>query len=883
MNIKHYAGLLSFLVSAVTAAHSADILVPAGSTWRYLDNGSDQGAAWRSPTFDDAGWPSGPAQLGYGDGDEATVVSYGPDAGSKYVTTYFRRPFQVTDASIYQALTLRLLRDDGAVVYLNGTEIFRSNMPGGSVGYRTLASVAIGGADETTFFQASVDPGLLVSGNNVLAVEVHQANGTSSDVSFDLELNASITPQEPVVTRGPYLQMGTPTSVVVRWRTDVPTDSRVRYGPSPDNLPSFADDSLVTTEHEVSVTGLLTDGLYYYSVGSTTATLAGGDDEHYFVTFPPAGTPAPTRVWVLGDSGTADANAAAVRNAYFNATGARHTDLWLMLGDNAYDNGTDSEYQNAVFNMYPTMLRTSVLFPTRGNHEADANAYYGIFTLPRNGEGGGLPSGTEAYYSFDFGNVHFICLDSFGTSRSATGSMATWLANDLAATTRDWIVAFWHHPPYTKGSHNSDSEIELVEMRQNMLPILENGGVDLVLSGHSHSYERSYLIDGHYGTSGTFSESHKKNAGSGREPNPYQKPAGTPGRQGAVYTVAGSSGKISGGALNHPAMFISLNVLGSIILDFQTNRLDLNFVDSTGAIRDHFTILKSAPTPPAAPAGLAATPGDRQVALTWNAVSGSTSYSVKRADASGGPYNLLASGVASPAYTDSPVVNGTTYYYVVSAVNAAGESANSSEASATPFCPTLAAPSGLIASEGNAQVALNWNGVAGAAGYNVIRSTSSSGPFSYVATGLASPNFTDNLVANGTTYYYAVAAVNSCSEGPFSSYVSATPSAPTAATMHVSFLNATHTDSGKGQKRGRVEIVVTDNLGNPVSGAIVSGTFSGAFTGSKSAVTDSSGRAIIDTNGTARSPAKFTFCVDGITHGALTYQPAANVQTCDNS
>ena len=175
---------------------TSTVLVPTGSAWRYLDDGSDQGAAWREPDFDDSAWASGPAQLGYGDGDEATVVSYGGDAGNKYITTYFRHSFDVADASIpsltlrtsFESLTLRILRDDGAVVYLNGTEVFRTNMPGGAIGYHTLAASAIGGSDESRFFAAAVDPDILHDGSNVLAVEIHQAAVTSSDISFDLEL-----------------------------------------------------------------------------------------------------------------------------------------------------------------------------------------------------------------------------------------------------------------------------------------------------------------------------------------------------------------------------------------------------------------------------------------------------------------------------------------------------------------------------------------------------------------------------------------------------------------------------------------------------------------------------------------------------------------------
>ena len=587
-----------------------------------------------------------------------------------------------------------------------------------------------------------------------------------------LALGTTLGASAATVTRGPYLQMGTPDSIVVRWRTDTATDSRVRYGDAPGNLTLFANNSTVTTEHEVAVTGLSPDTLSYYSVGTSTTTLAGGDSTYFWVTFPPTGTPAPTRLWVLGDSGTANSSAIAVRNAYFNATGTRHTDLWLMLGDNAYNNGTDAEYQAAVFNIYPTMLRKSVLFPALGNHDTagstqfvDTYPYFSIFTLPRNGECGGLASGTEHYYSFDFGNLHFICLDSMTANRSANGAMATWVQNDLAATTRDWVVAFWHHPPYTKGSHNSDTEVELVEMRQNLLPILEAGGVDLVLAGHSHSYERSFLIDGHYGTSGTFNSSHVLNGGSGRDPAPYQKPSGLPGNAGAVYTVAGSSGQISGGTLNHPAMFVSLNVLGSVILDFTTNRLDLQFLDSAGLVRDSFAIVKSAAVPPPAPAGLAAVPGDNRVDLSWNAASGATSYNVKRSTVSGGPYSTIATDVATTSFADTTAVNGTTYFYVVSAVNSAGESPNSNQASATPAPPTNPNPPTALTARatGKKKIQLTWvqSGSPGVTQNKIYRSTVSGGPYGLIATIPATTSFNNTGLTSGTTYFYVVTAVNS--------------------------------------------------------------------------------------------------------------------------
>jgi hypothetical protein len=184
-----------------SAPTTTETVVPTGAVWSYLANGSNQGTAWKELTFDDNTWNTGAAQLGYGDGDEATVVSYGADAANKYITTYFRREFSVSDPTKYSSLTLNLLRDDGAVVYLNGQEIARSNMPSGTITSSTLAPIAVGGAEETAFFSFNVNPALLQT-NNVLAVEIHQANGTSTDVSFDLSLVGTVatTPTGPTLS-----------------------------------------------------------------------------------------------------------------------------------------------------------------------------------------------------------------------------------------------------------------------------------------------------------------------------------------------------------------------------------------------------------------------------------------------------------------------------------------------------------------------------------------------------------------------------------------------------------------------------------------------------------------------------------------------------------
>ena len=407
--------------------------------------------------------------------------------------------------------------------------------------------------------------------------------------------------EPPVVTRGPYLQNATPHSIVIRWRTDVPTQSRVRYGRELNDISNVVSDANPTTEHEVTIDGLPPDTAYLYAAGDEANDLAGPSNEHWFRTLPVAGTEQPVRIWVIGDAGTGgdgSGNAESVLQAYLNSPHFAANDVWLMLGDNAYPIGTDDDYQRAVFNTYPRLLRHTRLWPALGNHETYGVGvpFFDIFTLPRNGEAGGVASGTENYYSFDYANIHFICLDSMLSDRTAGSPMLTWLEADLESTTQRWIIAYWHHPAYSRGTHNSDYEIELVEMRANVVPILEDHGVDLVLAGHSHNYERTYLIDGHYGDSSTFTESMKKDGGSGQAPldgsnteGAYVKTSAP--HAGAVYVVAGNAGQ-AGTSFPHPAMFRQIDVLGSLVLDVTGGRLDAKMITNDGVVSDYFTIIK---------------------------------------------------------------------------------------------------------------------------------------------------------------------------------------------------------------------------------------------------------------------------------------------------
>ena len=179
---------------------AAPPFIDFGALWKYLDDGSDQSVFWRESAYDDSLWRSGPAQLGYGDGDESTVINGGPST-DRIISCYFRHTFVVEDASVISNLLVRLIRDDGGVVYMNGTEVFRSNMPTGEIDHTTLALDVSSGTDGTTnFYAKTIDPGLLLTGANLLAVEIHQAAHDGTNVSFDLALVGNFVPLPPTVS-----------------------------------------------------------------------------------------------------------------------------------------------------------------------------------------------------------------------------------------------------------------------------------------------------------------------------------------------------------------------------------------------------------------------------------------------------------------------------------------------------------------------------------------------------------------------------------------------------------------------------------------------------------------------------------------------------------
>ena len=510
-----------------------------------------------------------------------------------------------------------------------------------------------------------------------------------------------------------FLQQVSTHSAMVKWRGgdgDTVCYSRKIKNLSKSGWPNCVTGVATEGGHlEAHLTDLDPDKNYFYSVGGHI------DEGQHFNTAPNSNKPPKdgnTHILIVGDSGTITdgvdeehpegehpGEAQAVLDGYYAynaANGGEDVDLFLALGDNAYEAGTDDEWQASFFELYPDILRSANAITTIGNHEMgfgsieipgsilcallgipaefcpfppdfpvpvtiaggssspDPASYDGddddvpdgtgmpyldIFSQPSGGESGGVPSGTEQYFSVDYGSVHVVSLDTQLTARDETAraTMMNWLTSDLSYNTRDWTIVIFHHPPYSKGTnHDSDDadvspvDRPMWDMRNEFTPIFEDYGVDVVYSGHSHSYERSYYLNGHTGTSDTFSaaehaelvEGDPANPASGRAGETYHQQSPTSGGvdDRVVYTVAGSSGKANSGGdslgitddaewLRHAAHIEQpfsdtkcaepegcradlrgLGAKGSVVIDANDDFLRARFVDVNGDVLDEFTI-----------------------------------------------------------------------------------------------------------------------------------------------------------------------------------------------------------------------------------------------------------------------------------------------------
>jgi hypothetical protein len=411
------------------------------------------------------------------------------------------------------------------------------------------------------------------------------------------------------LVRGPYLQSLAPTSIKVLWRTSEPSISNIQISASVGGpILQTVTGTEEAVDHIALVQGLTAGNTYYYRIGADDEFLTEWNEMYRFKTIPSNTTS--TSFWATGDFGAKNQRQIDVRNAFVSYVDGDYPDFWLWLGDNAYDDGKDFEYQERVFTPpygYDQLLPFLPFYPVPGNHDYNSvnllspppqhrGPYFNVIEVPTQGEAGGVPSGTELYYSFDYGDVHFVAINSeaFAYTFFANSKMSDWLRADLAASDKLWKVAFWHQPPYSKGSHDSDEfyEVFMKAMRKNYNPIIEEFGVDLVLCGHSHVYERTALIKGHFGGSASFNSN---NVIDGEQP--YMKYLdGDKPNHGTVYTVVGNSGKSEGNPEGiHPA-FVTYDygsdAVGSLLVNVEGNTLNGKYIRGDGSIYDEFTIIK---------------------------------------------------------------------------------------------------------------------------------------------------------------------------------------------------------------------------------------------------------------------------------------------------
>ena len=470
-----------------------------GDLWKYFKGTSTpaiQGTNhWYNIHFNDDAWlgPS-PSGFGFGDCDDGTALN---DMQNNYLSVFTRKAFVVENASSITRLALGIDYDDGALVFLNGVEIARLNLPGGVIAHNTPASgnheasrgEGAANPNPKEFYQ--IDPTLLISGTNVIAASVHNVSLGSSDVSLIVELYTNTA-----LIRGPFIQMPNPgNTAAIVWQTSAPGDSEVDYGLDLTYSSGTVSNPGLTRDHTVHLENLVPGTSYYYRVRSNGEVLSEGN---FFRTRPNADQN--FRVVVIGDHGQGTAGMYAIANRINART---DFDAIFTTGDNIYGvspcnmDGAPGWYDPFFFQLYGPSMKRTTMFPTLGNHDWDTAAgqyMVDYFRLPTNGPVNHIGKN----YSFEFGNMHVISIDTepYEDNTTATiNEINAWIESDLAAATQRWKIALLHRPPYTsQGNHNDNARV-----KEHVVPRLNAAGVHAVFQGHNHFYERINAINGaHY-------------------------------------------------------------------------------------------------------------------------------------------------------------------------------------------------------------------------------------------------------------------------------------------------------------------------------------------------------------------------------------------------
>ncbi|HYR52434.1 MAG TPA: metallophosphoesterase [Candidatus Dormibacteraeota bacterium] len=461
------------------------------------------------------------------------------------------------------------------------------------------------------------------------------------------------------LTRHPSLWRVTTNSILIAWETDVPSPGKVLYGTTP-ALGSEAPDAATGTVHSVTLTGLDPATRYFYKVVAAAESLTAGDDTLH--TAPPGA--APFRFVAFGDCGVADANQYAVAAR----VDSLNPDLGLILGDVIYEGGEAANFTPRYFTPYASIISRAVFYPVVGNHDivtANGQPFLDAFYLPTNSK-----NGSEKFYSFDYGNAHFVAIDG---NDKYNADMYDWVEEDLAATTKRWKIVYFHQPMYTEpSSHLSDLDLQFY-----LEPIFMGHGVDLVLQGHNHNYCRTYPI-----ANGAAVDTAQGSS--------YRNPGGI------IYVVAGGGGRGLYPFIGHdPVIRSAFSVFHTLAVDVVGDSLYVQAVLPNGTVFDSFSIVKDIPTAVEV-ASFAASSETQGIRIHWQA-SGSSAiqgFNLYRAlSDTGATERLNQAGpiVGGPDYSflDRAVEPGRTYYYKLAALETTGHETFVGSVQATAGGPVL--------------------------------------------------------------------------------------------------------------------------------------------------------------------------------------------------
>ncbi|REK71845.1 hypothetical protein DX130_19225 [Paenibacillus paeoniae] len=506
-------------------------LLAKNSVWKYLDNGSDQGSAWRTASFGDAAWQAGQAPLGYPANDSTTlfggmktVVSFGDDRTKKHRTTYYRTTFQVKDLASITKLFGQFGVDDGVVLYANGVEVYRFNMPEGEPDYLTLSATTIGSPTTETADLTQSMLSVLKEGTNVLAAEVHQRSDSSSDLYWDMQLIGNpvgLSPESSgdlIPTAIALTYNGDPsTAQGFAWYTDssivgtklqVAEASKVNGNtmPAADTttfngtsteihvFQSRADKSagkrISYASHKATATGLKPNTTYSYRLGD-------GQEGHWseIRTFKTANPSADAFqfLYMTDTQGTTAADYETWKHTLDEAMNTFPASEFFTLTGDLVDHGDIEDQWMWLLNTPQDTLRSLPFVPALGNHESKLNNnFWYHFNVPNVSYTGAKPDGSV--YSFEYGDAQFMIINTEYNEVNGVDvvykKQEEWLRAEAAKSNKPWKIVLFHKSPYSVASHTNDSDV--LFFRDKLTKLFDEIGIDVVLSGHDHTYTRTY-------------------------------------------------------------------------------------------------------------------------------------------------------------------------------------------------------------------------------------------------------------------------------------------------------------------------------------------------------------------------------------------------------